>query len=134
MRLYDDNNDGIADANAVTQLIRDGSAKVLGYIGPVYNVDLIDPLSQAEVVRLTLDVCQAYAAQRHPEILRVEGYKMMAQAEKDLKQLREGLTNLGITGVPEPAANQGARVLSGNPNSSDFTPRFSDNWGGRGGF
>jgi hypothetical protein len=135
-RCCDDDNGGTANVDVVKGLLEDGSSKVLSYIGPVYDVDLIDPVQQAEVVRLTKDVCQAYAAQRFPEVMRsIDGFKLMTQAEKDLKLLREGLTNLGIKTPPEPAANQGVRISSGDPqNPSKFTPRFSDNWGGRGGF
>jgi hypothetical protein len=136
-RIYSDgSDDGIARIDAIDSLRRDGSSKVLGFIGLVYDVDLIDEANQAEIVRLALDACHAYAAMRHPEFMRgVDGYKMMQQVDKDLKALREGMTNLGIKDPPEPAANHGVRVLSGDPLCPDkFTPRFSDNWGGRGGF
>lgn len=136
-RIYaDGSEDGVARPDAINGLIRDGSSKVLGYIGLVYDVDLVDETNQAEIVRLTLDACQAYAAMRHPEFMRsVDGYKMMIQVDKDLKALREGFTNLGTKDPPEPAANHGVRISSGDPLRPDkCTPRFSDNWGGRGGF
>jgi len=130
-RLFDESNGGEAEIGVVEALIRDGSSKVLGALGPVYDVDLIDPLQQAEVVRLTLDVCQAYAAQRYPEFMRgIDGFALMKQAQGDLKLLREGMSNLGIKEPPEPAANQGVKISSGDPDQPDkFTRRFSDNWG-----
>ena len=103
-------------------LIADGSSKVLEWLGPVYDVAILSAVQQNAVVRLVKDVCQAYAAQRHPEFMRgVDGYKAMAQAEKELENLRKGLTNLGTKDPPEPAANQGGDVDSGDPN--DQTPR-----------
>lgn len=134
-RILDDDNDGSADTDPVTALLRDAMSKVCSYLGPIFDLDLIDPAQQPEVLRLTLDVAQAMAAQRHPEYMRVDGYKMMAQAEKDLRLLREGMTNLATKAPPEPAANQGVKFNSGNPLEPDkFPARFSDNWGGRGGF
>ncbi len=128
-RIYSDGSeDGVARIDAINSLIRDGSSKVLGFIGSVYDVDLIDEAKQAEIVRLTLDSCQAYAAMRHPEFMRsVDGYKMMIQVDKDLEKLRKGLTNLGTTGAPEPAANQGGEVLSGNPDDPCPPPQFAIN-------
>jgi hypothetical protein len=128
-RIYaDGSDDGVARIDAVNSLIRDGSSKVLGFIGLVYDVDLIDEANQAEIVRLTLDACHAYAAMRHPEFLRsVDGYKMMQQVDKDLKSLREGLTNLGTKDPPEPAANQGGEVLSGDPDNPCPPPQFAIN-------
>ena len=135
-RIYDDDGDGVADVDTVSGAIADASSKVLGWLGPVYDVSLIDAQQQYEVVRLTKDVARAYAAQRYPEFMRgADGFALMKQAEKELETLRLGMTNLGTKDPPEPAANQGARVLSGNPADPDaFVPRFSDNWGGRGGF
>lgn len=114
-RIYDDDNDGTADNDPIAGLVRDASSKVYSYLGPIYDVALIDPAQQDEVVRLGLDVAQAMAAQRHPEYVRIDGYKMMAQAESDLKNLRKNLTNLGIKTPPEPAANTGGDVESGDP-------------------
>jgi hypothetical protein len=127
-RVYSDgSDDGTARIDAIDSLRRDGSSKVLGFIGLVYSVDLIEE-TQAEIVRLTLDVCQAYIAQRHPEFMRgLDGYKMMTQAETELERLRKGLTNLGISGSPEPAANQGGEVLSGDPDNPCPPPQFAIN-------
>lgn len=128
-RIYDDNGDGNADADPLTQLQRDASSKVRGHLGPVYDTALLTPGASDELVRIALDVAHAMAAQRHPEVLRIDGYRMMEQAEKELKKLREGVTNLGIETSPEPAANQGGEALSGNPDDPEPLKRFSDNWG-----
>ena len=123
-RLYDDDNDGTSDSNPIAGLIRDASSKVYSYLGPIYDLDLIDPTKQDEVVRLTLDVAQAMAAQRRPEYVRIDGYKLMAQADADLKILRNGWTNLGIKAAPEPSANQGGDVDSGNPDDQTPLPKL----------
>ncbi len=128
-RIYDDNGDGSADADPLTQLQRDASSKVRSHLGPVYDTALLTADVSDELVRIALDVAHAMAAQRHPEVLRIDGYRMMEQAEKELKKLREGITNLGIETSPEPAANQGGEALSGNPDDPEPLKRFTDNWG-----
>lgn len=130
-RICDDDNDGTADVDVVNGMIADASSKVLSWLGPVYDVDLIDAQQQYEVVRLTKDACRAYAAQRYPEFMRgADGFALMKQAEKELETLRLGMTNLGTKDPPEPAANQGVKISSGNPDAPNcYTKRFSDNWG-----
>lgn len=123
-RIFDDDNDASADSDPIAGLIRDATSKVRAWLGPTYDLDQIDPTKQDEVVRLALDVASAMAAQRHPEYVRIDGYKMMEQAERDLTTLRKGLTNLGIKTAPEPAANQGGEVESGDPDFPDIKPKF----------
>lgn len=121
-RIYDDDGDGVADIDTVKGAMADGSSKVLGYLGPVYDVALITPEQQYEVVRLTKDVCRAYAAQRAPEFMRgADGFALMKQAEKELEALRIGLTNLGTKDPPEPA-DRGISVVGGAPGGGDFWP------------
>jgi hypothetical protein len=101
---------------------------VLSWLGNVYDVDLIDAQQQYEVVRLTKDVCRAYAAQRYPEFMRgADGFALMKQAERELETLRLGMTNLGTKAPPEPAANQGGEVLSGDPCNPEPPPQFAVN-------
>jgi hypothetical protein len=129
-RLYDDDNDGEADDEPIAQLCRDASSKVRGKLGPVYDPDNITADAADEVVRVALDQAFAMAVQRFPEVMKFHDWeKLMAQADKDLKELRNGMANLGVNTPPEPAANQGGRVTSGNPNRPTPRKRFSDNWG-----
>jgi phage gp36-like protein len=122
-RIFDDANIGTADTNAIAQLIQDASSKVLSWLGPIYDSTTINGSTQAEVQRLALDVAQAMAAQRHPEYVRGDGFKLMEQAERELTNLRKGLTNLGIETPPEPAANQGGDVDSDNPDDDEPQPK-----------
>lgn len=132
-RLYDDDNDGAPDKETVEQLLKDASGKVAGRVAPVYPIDQLREMAADampdELVRLTLDVAQALVAQRHPEYRRIDGFELMKQAERDLKDLRDGHHNLGVKGPPEPAANQGVRFASGNPDKPEPDPRFADDFG-----
>jgi phage gp36-like protein len=105
-RIFDDNNDGSADANPVNQLLKDASSKLRSTLGQLENLDELTAESDTadEVTRLCLDIAQAYAAQRFPEFVRVDGFKLMKQAEADLARLRMGFTNLGTNQVQEPVA------------------------------
>lgn len=108
-RIYDDNNDGTTDSDPVQDCLDDASAKVDSYLAPIGLLPLPGPPYHREVIRLELDVAQAYAAQRFPEIVRVDWEKLMKQAESDLDNLRKGKTMLGSR-PPDPAANHGATV------------------------
>ena len=123
-RIYDDNNDGATDTDPIIQLQKDASSKVRGTLGPVYDPDKLDPATLDEVVRLALDVAQAMAAQRHPEYVRIDGFKLMKQAIDELALLREGMSNLGTNAAPEPAANQGGDVDSDNPDEDEPEPKL----------
>lgn len=115
-RIYDDNLDGVADVDPVTQLRRDASSKVAGYLVGITDLAAVQTAATAdtahEVVRITLDVAYAYAVQRFPEVMpAVDGFKLMTQAERDLKMLRESFTQLDIETSPNPPANVGGAVF-----------------------
>lgn len=130
-RVFDDNNDGVGDKLSHEQLRKDASGMVRGGIGLVFDVDLLTPDLCDELTRVTLDVCEAMAAKRRPTILKLDWSELMRDARKSIEMLRTGIANLGIKTPPEPAANHGVRVTSGNPDApAAFPPRFSDNWGG----
>jgi phage gp36-like protein len=119
---------GKADPEAIERVCRDASSWVRGNIGPVYDLSKLPEDSAEEIVRISLDVAHAYLAQRHPEIIRVDGFKMLEQAAKDIKKIRFGEANLGTREEPAPA-NEGTHVSSGDPTCPEPKPRFSDNWG-----
>lgn len=143
-RVLDDDDDGEADTNAVLGLRRDASSKVASYLEPLGVMatyatyvnsstgELLDANAMpfhAEVVRLGLDVAVALAAQRFPEVYRMDWRALMEQAELELQNLREGVTSLGGGGAPE-VVNQGATVLSGNTTTQEAeTQRFFDDMG-----
>jgi phage gp36-like protein len=119
-RLLDDDNDGVADTAAVNRLIDDAESKFCGSIGPVHTVAAVIAAQPREAKRICLDLVTAFAAQRHPTYVRADWTELMKAAERDLERLRKGASNLGVDGAPEPAANMGGEVLSGDPN--DETP------------
>jgi phage gp36-like protein len=131
-RIFDDNNDGTADSGPLTRLLTDASSKLRATLGPLYDLDKLDPATSDELVRISLDIAHAYAAQRHPEFVRVDGFKLMQQAEKELEKIRAGLANLGTKGTPEPAANQGGIVTEDPSLAEDESPHFA--LGGTGDF
>jgi phage gp36-like protein len=130
-RVFDDNNDGAADKLSEEQIRKDASGKVRGALGLVYDAALLNADTSDELVRVTLDVAEAMATKRRPSILKGGDWvEMMKQADKDLEMLRKGVANLGITTAPEPAANHGVRITSGNPANPTCLPaKMSDNWG-----
>lgn len=107
-RIYDDNSDGVADVDPVNQLRADATSKVRSYIEPMGIMTTLLPLFNQttgevltnsvlpdEIIRLSLDVGVALAAQRHPEVMRQDWRLLMEQCDKDLARLRDGKTSLG---------------------------------------
>lgn len=115
-RVFDDNNDSAADKLPEEQLRRDASGMVRGGIGLVFDVALLTTDLSDNLTRVTLDVAEAMATKRRPTILKGDWVEMMKSARLDIQELRKGIQNLGITGAPEPAANHGGEVTSGDPN------------------
>lgn len=117
-RIFDDNNDGTADNDVITQLLEDASSKVDSYLAGVFELPLAQPYPH-EVLRLELDVAVAMAAQRFPETLRMMDAKvLMEMAEKDLDRLRTGKTKLGVA-PPDPGKNHGGTVNVPTTSASD---------------
>lgn len=130
VRVFDDNNDGVGDRLSELQIRQDASGKVRGAIGLVFDVDQLTEETSYELTRVTLDVAEAMAARRRPTILQMDWVEAMKLANADLDKLRKGMSNLGTKDPPEPAANHGVRITSGNVDSPDCIPRrFSDDWG-----
>ncbi len=106
-RIFDDQNTGEARGSAVQQLLEDASSKVRGGIGFDYDLDAVTAEAAAftaiELRRIALDCAHAMAAIRHPGALKQDGYAMMEQVDKDLKNLRQAQTTLGTKKSPEPA-------------------------------
>jgi phage gp36-like protein len=131
-RLFDDDNDGTADSGPLAQLLLDAASKVDSYLAPLGMLPLSAPYPN-EIIRLELDIAQAYAAQRFPETVRVDWEKLMAQAEKDLDRLRMGKTMLGQS-PPDPGANQGATAIADNADHDFATDGSVRRWDDMGDF
>jgi len=106
-RIYDDNNDGTADTNPVTQLIVDAEARFEGYCRGIYDLAALRAAHPAEAVRMCLDIAEALACKRFPKAATREWLPLWQASEAELKALRKGETRLDIEGSPEPAANEG---------------------------
>lgn len=116
-QVYDDNNFGNPDTDAIAQLQADSQSYVDGFLRAVYTIPLT-PVVPGEVKRISLDVAVGYLAVRHPEYVRFDGHAMLDRARAELMDLRTGKTRLDVMGPPEPASNVGGGVSSvvGTPN------------------
>lgn len=91
----DDNNDGFSDAGPVNRILVDASSYVMGAIGGAYDFPIGSPYPN-ELQRIALDVACAYLSIRHPEMVRFDGQAMLLQARAELKDLKNGVTQLDI--------------------------------------
>lgn len=132
-RIYDDGRVGSADADAVAQLLADAKSKVFGVLRATgYVLANVESTPPHEVNRLILDVAVAYAAQRHPEVVRRDWVALMAAVDADLMKLRKGVIRLDVESTPEPAANEGGSFTAGNPDTYDpdtYERTFGDGFG-----
>lgn len=142
-RLLDDNQDGLADTDAVNQLRADASSKVRSYIEPMGVMPTIEALFNQtsgellngkklpdELVRLALDVAVALAAQRHPEVMRQDWRQLMEQVDKDLCKLRDGKTSLGGgtqggVATPESQVQGGTVVIADDGSGTEEDERVA---------
>ena len=116
-RLLDHDNDGIADTDAITRVIADASSKVAGYLNGTFDLDDLADNTVNEVKRLTLAVAVALLAIDHPEVMRKDGVALMELADRDLKNLRLGRTQLDTKVAPEPGDTGGTVVSAGSTRS-----------------
>lgn len=126
-QILDDNVDGTPDENPLLRVIADSESYVEGFLRGNYDLTVIRALGTSapnEVKRLCLDVAVAYLYDRHPEYIRADGMKLMESARRDLLELRKGITRLDVVGSPEPAANQGGVVRSGDPDEIAPVDKF----------
>lgn len=115
-QIYDDNNDGTADTNPITQLLSDASAYVLSWVAPAYG----DPASfesspfASELIRAALDAAVWMAAARHPEYVRRDWEKLKASNRQDMLDLRTQMRSMGES-PPDPALTVGGISVSDDP-------------------
>lgn len=126
-QILDDNVDGTPDENPLLRVIADSESYVEGFLRGNYDIAAIRLLGTSvpnEVKRLCLDIAVSFLYDRHPEYIRADGAKLLEVARRDLIDLRKGVTRLDVVGSPEPAANQGGVVRSGDPINPDPAPKF----------
>jgi phage gp36-like protein len=129
-QILDDNVDGTPDANPLARVIEDAESYVEGFLRGNYSLTVLRNLGTAapnEVKRLCLDVAVSHLYDRHPEYIRADGRRLLERARRDLIDLRKGVTRLDVVGSPEPAANQGGVMLSGDPEEPEPVPKFFNN-------
>ena len=126
-QILDDNVDGSPDENPLLRIIADAESYVEGFLRGNYDIAVLRTQGLSapnEVKRLCLDVAVAHLYDRHPEYIRADGRQLLERARRDLIDLRKGVTRLDIVGSPEPAANQGGVVRSGDPDSIAPVDKF----------
>lgn len=124
-RLFDDDNTGQANGNAVQQLCEDASSMIRGGLPKDYDLDTItaDAASSnaIELRRITLDAAHAMAAIRHPGALKIDGFGLMERVDQALKNIRMGQATLGTKTSPE-TSDQTVSVAGGGANTRSFWP------------
>lgn len=112
LAAFDDSNAGIVTGAdpAIIRLLRDATSYVLSFLRVKYDITLLIAMGAEalpnEVVRLTLDAAEYYAARRHPEWCRQnKNWKeLKAVLDEELHELVSGKRRLDIVGSPEPAS------------------------------
>ena len=127
-QIYDDNNDGTEDTDPIARLTADATAWVKSWVYPIYqaNMPFLEPF-EPEIVRTALDAVEWMAAKRHPEYVRRNWVELKESNRQDLIDLRNRLRAIGSnpSGTPpEPAANEGGHIRSGDP----LLPTVKEKW------
>lgn len=129
-RVFDHNTDGATDGPSLDDMLADASSKIRGALGLVFDIDNFDPAIATELRRLALEAFLAMLARDHQGAYPKDWVALMEQVDGDIEKVRKGIANLGTKQQPEPAANHGVRIASGNPDDPNcFSKRMSDNWG-----
>jgi len=112
-RICDDAGEGEAAVEAVESILAYASSMLRGKLGQVENLSAIDEDLRPEVTRIGLEICQARAAIRHPEVMRMDGFELMKMAKSDLKAIRVNEAGLGTR--DKPAQTEYAAVIASSP-------------------
>jgi hypothetical protein len=132
-RVYDDNNLGVVipdEYSPVVLLVRDSESMFEGYCRGIYDLNALRAAKPPEAVRLCLDCSEYLAAKRFPRAVNRSWVELEKSVRDELMNLRKGLTRFDVIGTPEPAANQGGYVSSGDVNSPEVRPMtFGGGWG-----
>lgn len=111
-RLTDHNGDGVADKSTLDRVCEDATSKVRGALGPWYETvttTAANADTATELRRIALNVALGILACDFPGRTPWDWVAIMAQADQDLKMIRNGRANLGTDGPP-PQRSQRARV------------------------
>jgi phage gp36-like protein len=130
-RGYDDNNDGVADDDPVSQLIEDAEGMFEGYCRGRYPIAALRAAKPPEAVRIVLDVVDFLIAKRFPRAVNRNWMDLEASVRAELKNVANGLTRLDVEGLPSPPANVGGEVFNGTSAETidPFEPVFINDFG-----
>lgn len=135
-QIYDDNNDGAADARPITRLIADAQARVLSFVRRAYDPGQIAILLATPpdlLISLVLDVAQCFACERYPTYCRFDGAAMLVRVSKDLELVATSKMRFdGVQGGAEDPLphNVSGTVESGDPLNPAVPPKlWSDGMG-----
>jgi phage gp36-like protein len=106
-RIYDDNNDGDADASPLLQVCEDAEARFESFCAGIYDLAALRTAPSTEAIRLCLDCAEAMAYRRFPRAAARDWLPLWQAVETELKDLRSRKSELNTQGTPEPAANDG---------------------------
>jgi len=118
LQIFDDDNDGEADAGPIARLQLDSDSFVEGYLRGVFPLEAVRTVKPNQVVRLSLDYAVAQCAKRHPEYVKRDWKALEKAVTDELEQIRMGKVRLDIETSPEPGANQGGEAWDGGSDSS----------------
>jgi phage gp36-like protein len=139
LRLLDDDNDGSCDGSALTSVLEDAEAEVMGYATRLYSVSSLTTNPPSTLRRLAVDVAVHLAYLRKPEFFNDRGetpwearYK---RALQKLREIRDGDFRLDIDDAPEKPANvRAGGVRSGTQANDPVGEGFVKAGWGNGGF
>ncbi|HWA29123.1 MAG TPA: hypothetical protein VG734_25965 [Lacunisphaera sp.] len=129
-RVFNDHDLGEVEENADFQLRIDASSKVRGALANTYDIDTLvatNAVFRNELRRITLDVAHAMCAIRNPAVIKIDGFSLMAQCERELQQLRDAKTSLvsdtgDESGGGGPADSAGATDMPDEPTVDECRP------------
>lgn len=130
-QIFDDDSSGEGDEDPIDQLMVEATSRVNMYLAELYRIPVADSAGNVpDAVRfLTIDVAAALAEMRHPEYVRSNGEKRLADAVDILEKLRDGKIQLDSELLP-PAHNAVAYARSGDANNPESKPKvFIDGMG-----
>lgn len=105
--VYDYDNSGTVDSAPLAQDIAYATSKINSYLRRRYRLPIEGDVPEI-IKSIARDIVTARAQLRAPEVVRVDGEKMMKQATIDLESLRDDKTTLDIATLP---ASLNDRVL-----------------------
>lgn len=120
VRIFDDDDDGTADSDIITQIIEDAESLFESYARGIYPLSSLRVVSPPRLAStLCLDIAEYLTYRRFPKAANRAWEPLMDSAMNQLKALRKGDMRLDVDGTPEPAANQGGDYYQQGYGSAD---------------